>query len=394
MREWVTLEEVYAAYLDCRRRKRSSYSCSNFERGELINLYSLYEELNNRTYTIGKSDAFCVTRPKVREVFAADFRDRIVHHLVIGKTIKLFENYFCEDTYNCRKGKGTDYGINRVNEMLKRHPNGWVIKCDLKGFFMSIRKDTLWDMLNSFLCERYDADNKEYILELVEKIVMHRPQMNCKRKGNFKLWDDLPKNKSLFTIDPNCGLAIGNLTSQIYANFYLSTLDNFITAQDGVEYGRYVDDFVMVGDDKRQLLALVPKIRDLLAGQHLKLHPDKIYIQPVRHGVNFIGSTLKGGRVYAGNRTKSNVQNLVAYYNTYPRKEYHIESFVQRYNSYMGYLIHRYTYAIRRWAWDMLSDDVKKYIYINGTFSVMSVRKQYKLKTKNSKTYGKKSNEK
>ena len=113
MKEWCTLEEVYDAYLDCRKRKRSSKSCSVFETNEMANIHRLWQEILHHTYEIGYSDAFCVTRPKLREVFAAEFRDRIVHHLLVKRTIALFEAHFVQDTYNCRKGKGTDYGVRR-----------------------------------------------------------------------------------------------------------------------------------------------------------------------------------------------------------------------------------------------------------------------------------------
>ena len=94
MKEWCTLEEVYDAYLDCRKRKRSSKSCSVFETNEMANIHRLWQEILHHTYEIGYSDAFCVTRPKLREVFAAEFRDRIVHHLLVKRTIALFEAHF------------------------------------------------------------------------------------------------------------------------------------------------------------------------------------------------------------------------------------------------------------------------------------------------------------
>lgn len=147
MREWCSLEEVYDSYIECRRRKRSTKSCAKFEQNEMSNVYQLYLELNTHTYEIGFSDAFCVTRPKIREVFAADFRDRIIHHLLMRKLEPLFESVFIEDSYNCRKGKGTDYGVKRAVYFANEYSDGWVLICDLKGFFMSINKKLLWNKL-------------------------------------------------------------------------------------------------------------------------------------------------------------------------------------------------------------------------------------------------------
>jgi len=114
MDEVLSIEELYQAYYDCRKTKRKSSSCIRFEIQEAENLAELYHELLDGTYEIGSSICFIVTEPKLREVFAADFRDRIVHHLVINKFNYLFEERFIDNTFNCRKGKGT---LNAVEVM-------------------------------------------------------------------------------------------------------------------------------------------------------------------------------------------------------------------------------------------------------------------------------------
>jgi len=111
----ITLEELYNAYFDCRKHKRRKETSVKFEMNYEINLRILCKQLNDRTYSIGRSIAFCVTRPKLREVFAADFRDRIVHHLLINRINYLFEDYFHPSTYNCRKEKGTLYGVQDID---------------------------------------------------------------------------------------------------------------------------------------------------------------------------------------------------------------------------------------------------------------------------------------
>lgn len=110
----VTYEDMLAAYFDCRRSKRGKDSTLRFELDFERSCKDLVDDINDRKYVIGSSIAFIVTRPKIREVFAADFRDRVVHHWLIGKLNPLFERVFIEDTYNCRKGKGTHYGVCRL----------------------------------------------------------------------------------------------------------------------------------------------------------------------------------------------------------------------------------------------------------------------------------------
>ena len=392
MKEWCTLEEVYEAYLDCRKRKRSSKSCSVFETNEMANIHRLWQEILHHTYEIGYSDAFCVTRPKLREVFAAEFRDRIVHHLLVKRTIALFEAHFVQDTYNCRKGKGTDYGVRRMVHFAEKYKDGWVLVLDLRGFFMSIDKRILAEMLERFLRENYHREDIEDVIWLSRLIVMHRPQDRCIRKGDLTKWNDLPREKSLFTTMYWLGLAIGNLTSQIDANFYLSPFDYFMAFVLRLEMGRYVDDFATFSMEKDKLLLAIPKIREFLWEQlRLTLHPMKVYLQPVRHGFKFCGSVIKPGRVYAGNRTVGNAMNMILHYNKLKNKETVAEEFVQRYNSYMGYLVHRNAYAIRWNLWNLVSEEWKEFVYIEN-MCVMRVRVKYKTKTKLLEQYGKKRN--
>lgn len=112
--EFVTYEELYEAYLDCRKTKRSSLDALEFELNENQNLYKLWVDLNTMMYQIGPAFGFIVTHPVPREVFAAQYRDRIVHHLLCIRLNKYFEEYVIDDTYSCRKGKGTLYGVNRL----------------------------------------------------------------------------------------------------------------------------------------------------------------------------------------------------------------------------------------------------------------------------------------
>jgi RNA-directed DNA polymerase len=393
---WCTIDEVYKAYLDCRRRKRNTKSCAAFEQHELANISVLWTDLNTHNYTIGKSIAFCVTRPKVREVFAADFRDRVVHHLLMMRLLPIFEGAFIDDTYNCRKGKGTDYGVKRVAEMAEQYEDGWVLKCDLQGFFMTIHKPTLADALESLIRTRYHGNDTEDMVWLARMIAEHSPELNCERRGDLTLWDELPANKSLFCNGKDYGQAIGNLTSQIFANYYLQELDDYLSNVPNTRCGRYVDDFVVFANTKDELLQLLPHIRQILSDRKMVLHPHKVYLQPVRHGLTFIGSTIKHGRIYAGNRTVGNATNLIRKYNRYYQNldvpvEVVTQRFVQRYNSYMGYLMHRKTYAIRRKLWEQVSDEIMKYCYIVN-MAVMKVRNKYKLNAYILKGYGKRSN--
>ena len=231
--EYVSYEELYIAYLDCRKRKRTTYNALEFEIDEDVELYKLWLDLNEMKYVVGKSIVFCVEKPVKREVFAANFRDRIVHHLIINRINQTLENEFIDDSYSCRKGKGTDYGVRQCYEYLKEASNNftedcYVVKCDLKSFFMTINKSLLYKKLVDLIEYKYDCKDErdfEFMCWILKLIIFNEPQNNCVRKQTWAHWDDLPKEKSLFFCDESNGLPIGNLTSQIFANFYLSEFE-------------------------------------------------------------------------------------------------------------------------------------------------------------------------
>jgi len=229
----INLDDLFEAYADCRINKRNTMNALAFELDYEQNLVTLWEEINLRTYSPGRSIAFIVDKPVKREIFAADFTDRIVHHLVINKLNPLFEKIFIYDSYACRKNKGTHFGIQRIARFIRQctrnyTQDAYVLKLDIQGFFMAINRRILWEKLRPFIEQKYQHQDQELILFLCHQILANNPTKNCFIKGSRHNWEDLPPNKSLFYSAPNCGLPIGNLTSQIFANFYLNAFDHFV----------------------------------------------------------------------------------------------------------------------------------------------------------------------
>lgn len=355
--EHVTLEEVFCAYYDCRLSKRSKNSAVRYELDYEVENYRLWQELNTGQYEIGISNTFCVTKPRLREIFAASFRDRIVHHLIANRILPTIERRLFPDAYACRKGRGALYGAKRISAYMRNNPEGWVAKCDVRGFFMSIDKDVLWQMVEDVVREAIRED-VEWWLALVHKIIFHRPEERCSRRGNILLWEQLPSNKSLFHSEGR-GLPIGNLTSQIFANLYMSGFDAWMKRQVGDgRYGRYVDDFVIIADTREQIVEIIIKAKEWLhSNLHLELHPRKIYIQPVRRGLSFVGYIIKGDRLYCESRTIHNAMRVVESWNkSSEHTSQQRERFISRINSYHGLLRHGATYKVRRRLWDKIQD--------------------------------------
>lgn len=362
-REYVTIDEVYAAYYDCCKHKGSTPCCIEYQMNYIANNYQLYIDLNSMVYEISKSKAFCVTRPKLREVFCADFRDRIIHHLLAIKFTDILEDEMTDKAYACRVGKGTDYGIADVKKEIERVSDNytkeaWVLKCDLQGFFMSINRSLLYRLLEKVIRGKYHGDDIEWWLWLCRKVVLHDPTKNCIRVGDLSLWNKLPANKSLFTCGDGKGLPIGNLPSQLLANLLLSQFDKLMIERVGKNggYGRYVDDFIVISRDKKSLLNILQESRDyLLKELGLTLHPRKVSLQRAASGVRFTGALIRPGRMLPNIRTIEHLYDVIDRFGmeSEPKSEV-LRRYVSRINSLMGVLAHYNTYNIRRKAWTMM----------------------------------------
>lgn len=293
--------DLFASYYSARSNKRNTASQMKFERRLSENIISLYEDVRGRTYTPGRSICFIIHDPVQREIFAASFRDRIIHHYLYDKLDPVFDPVFIYDSYSCRKGKGTLFGIERLEHHIRScsenyHKECWVLNLDIKGYFMSIDRGILWNLikrrLNCLISEARlpDGFDIDTVLFLLHKVVFLDLTKGCRIKGSLSDWRGLPPSKSLFHAPPGCGLPIGNLTSQLFSNIYLNKLDQFCKRELGFRhYGRYVDDFYLVDDSKERLEGAVPLIEDFLTmNLHLSLNQQKTRVYPSASGVPFL----------------------------------------------------------------------------------------------------------
>lgn len=293
---------VYRAYKKCLIRKKKSINALKFEIKREQNLVILLNELQNRTYEISRHICFIVTDPSPREIFAGDFRDRIVHHLLCSEIQVIFENCFIESSYANRIGKGTHKAVKELKFHLVRGGRNrqklYFLKMDIKGFFRNIDKDILWRIIEGKIRGSGREENwKKEVLWLAKKIIFHDPASNYIFKGKEETKKLIPKQKSLLFGDRNTGLPIGNLTSQFFANIYLNELDQFVKNKLGFErYIRYVDDFIILDEDKEKLKEATNEVgRFLNSVLYLKLCESKTIFQPVERGIDFLGYYIKPG---------------------------------------------------------------------------------------------------
>jgi len=378
----VTTAGLLEAYYDCRRNKRKTASALVYEMDYESKLIALRDRINTRTYAPGKSICFVVTRPRYREVFAASFEDRIVHHYIALRLEPLFEQAFCPYTYNCRKGKGQLYGTNMLRQQIIECSDNYttdcyIMKLDLRGFFMSIDKKILARLIDSFVDEAYQGDDKDDLRHLCQIVILHEPEKNCERHSPASYWNYLPANKSLFTNGEGKGVAIGNLFAQLFANFLLNSLDWMIEDL-GIKYhGRYVDDFYMIHPDKTVLLSAVPRIREKLSELGLELNERKFYFQHYTKGIEFTGSIVKPNRVYTCNRTITNFIAAVRRLNK-AKDLRQAEHAVNSINSYLGLLRHNNEYNTRKRVLMMIESQAYEYVYIKKNYRILALKNKYK----------------
>lgn len=355
--------DLYAAFLCAKRHKCNKPYVQHFERRLTENLTELCDALWTRTYKPEPSTCFVIQRPKKREVFAAQFRDRVVHHLYYNYTHQLFERTFIQDTYSCIPGRGTHYGIERMEQHIRRESQNWTrpcyaLKLDIRGYFMHINRRILLTLalgsLEKMADHRItkgdtatwrDVIDYDFIEWLTEEIIMLDPTDGCRRVGPPTDWDGVDESKLMSNAPEDCGTPIGNLTSQLYSNVYMNPFDQFVKRiLLFLHYGRYVDDSDTICADRQRLEQAIPAMRDFLKTElHLDMHMGKTQIIDVRQGVEFLGAFIKPYRTYLSNKTVNRIRQEVE-----ELKHMGREQAYRTVNSLMGVMSHYASYNLRR----------------------------------------------
>lgn len=298
-----SFEELVRAYLDCRQTKRNKPTALAFEQNLERNLCQLHDDLLDGSYQPGASICFVITRPKCREVWAASFRDRVVHHLFYNRIAPRFHAGFLADSCACIPGRGTLYGARRLETKVRSITENWsrpafYLKLDLANFFVSIDKRIVRDLLAARISE-------PWWMRLAETILFHDPRQGAVVHSSPRELARIPAHKSLFNQPAHLGLPIGNLSSQFFANVLLDALDQHCKHDlRARHYIRYVDDFILLHESPQWLNAALANIEAWLpAVLRLRLNPAKTILQPVDRGVDFVGQVIRPWRRTTRRRT-------------------------------------------------------------------------------------------
>ncbi len=280
--EVFTFEAIYRAHLRGRLSKRDKITLVKFESHMLENVYNLYQSLHKGVYRTSGYSHFTVYEPKKREIQTLRYADRVVQHVLCDEVLSpYFTKRAIIDNAVCQVGKGTHFALDRFQSQLRsftaKHGNkGYILKCDILKYFPGIPHDTL----KNLFCAHIRDDKIKKLL--------------CCIIDSYNTSEDYLKAYGYDCLNPDPvktgrGVPIGNQTSQVFGMFYLNSVDRLVKEQLRVKiYSRYMDDFVIVHEDKEFLKSVLAKITQAVHALGLKFN-SKTQIFPLKNGVTYLG---------------------------------------------------------------------------------------------------------
>jgi RNA-directed DNA polymerase len=323
----ITPENLFNAWEDFRRDKKNKEDVLLFEKNLENEIFKLHRELSSETYRHSGYVDFYISDPKHRHIHKAIVRDRVLHHAIMNILYPYYDKVFIHNSFSCRIGKGNHKGVEALRSMVQKESNNdtrqvFVLKCDIEKFFDSIDHDILIKILKTRI---KDGKLMNLLVEVIESFVSDRSTLFERR-----------------------GVPIGNLTSQLFANIYMDTMDQYMKHELKVKhYARYTDDFVIVSKDKKYLTSLIPNIKKFLNTElKLGLHPGKVTIRKYTQGVDFLGYVVLPHYTKVRKRTVKRIsrrikEKIILYKSGKLKKEKLDATFM----SYLGVLSHADTYG-------------------------------------------------
>jgi retron-type reverse transcriptase len=330
----ITFENLLLAYKKARLGKRRKNAVAQFALALEPALFNLQQQLADGTYLPGEYRLFTIYEGKPRTIAAAPFRDRVVHHALMNIIEPPLDKQFIHDSYACRQNKGVHSAIARYQHWAKRYR--YALKMDIRQYFPSIDHLLLKQQLR-----RRIKDVK--VLNLFDKIIDTAPPV--KQPPQWYPGDDL------FTpIERRTGIPIGNLTSQFLGNLYLDDFDHYLKEQLRIPaYLRYVDDFIVLDDDKNRLHEIRAQIKEYLTThKRLRLHPNKAHIFQTNQGVDVLGYIVfPHQRLLRNDNGHRFFRRLRTFAKASRSGKVHFLAFKPNIGSWIGHAGHANTYGLR-----------------------------------------------
>lgn len=341
--EIIIEKNLLIAFHNASIQKRFRNTVLNFEKNLAENILNLRKNLLNKTYKHGEYRHFRLFDPKEREISAAPFQDRVIHHAICQILEPIFDKKFIYDSFACRRTKGSHKAIKRLQELLRKKTRSeiktfsiYALKCDISKCFPSVNHKILLKILGKKI---KDKNTMRLLKEVIGSY-----------ESDDKYNELFPPNSYFRTKRPR-GIPIGNLTSQLFINIYLNELDQYLKHQLKVKYYvRYVDDFIILSKNKETLHQLAEKIKTFLYDElYLTLHPKKMRILPSHLGIDFLGYLIFKDHIQLRSyNVKTFRKRLKRFKKLYLSGKLNKEKIRQSITSWLAHAEHADTYNLRK----------------------------------------------
>lgn len=386
----VTEEDIWTVYYLARANKRRSEDAVLFEIDCERRVHDLTIAINEKTYRANANYTFIARRPKPREVFACELESRLIQWYIIWRLNPIIEKVLTSRTFNNRVGMGTDAALkciaNDIKEVSQNYTtDAYYLQWDIAGYFPNANCDIATSQLQSLCKKYYIGEDKEDILWMILITCNAIPARHCYRKSPTTEWENIEPGKSLFNKPDGIGGAIGFLIWQVAMNLYLNDVDRWAIEDMGLHYTRFVDDTIIVVNNKKAALTLLPLFRAKYAEVGATMHRKKFSCQHISKGAKILGSVLKFDRIYIANRTIRNAENRIRQLNHCRSKKNNIINFQSTINSYFGLLKSRNEFKNIDRLYRLINMSWWSYFYMDWNRLCIVAKEEYQYNQLNKK---------
>lgn len=349
----ISYNNILSVYKKIKNSTKNKKEVYNYELNLNQNLLDTLFSLSKSTYVFSKYNIFLIREPKYRLIMSESFPDKVVNHLFSKYVLSYaLQSTLINSNVATRTDKGSkeayNFFIKYTNKLIYEKKKIYVLKIDISKYFYNINHNIMINMVSEKIKDErvldmlkviLDTTDNDYvnktILSVVNREIYKVNKLNISTIEKEKLIKEL---KSIPLYRKGYGLPIGNMSSQILAVFFLNKVDHFIKEKLGCKYYiRYMDDLVILGNDKEELKNVFENVSKYIESFDLNVN-NKSGIYSLSDGVNFLGYNFRVFNNKLIIRYRSDTIKRV-YKRLKNLKVYDNEMYLKSVASYKGYFL-------------------------------------------------------